>query len=84
MKRVLDTYYAAIVRCGQQLLRAVAVALDKPEDFITEKFRKPLARGSIIYYPPLPPDLGDRIPARRGGVRSDGREARLRRARRGK
>ncbi len=77
MKRVLDTYYAAIVRCGQQLLRAVAVALDKPEDFITEKFRKPLARGSIIYYPPLPPDLG-------GGVRSDGREARLRRARRGK
>ncbi len=51
MKRVLDAYYAAIVGCGQHLLRAVAVAL--------AKFRKPLARGSIIYYPPQPPNLGD-------------------------
>src|SRR5260370_2070301 len=59
MKAVLDAYYAAIVGCGQQLLRAVATALEKPEDFLAEKFRKPLARGSIIYYPPQPPDLGD-------------------------
>jgi len=59
MKAVLDAYYAAIVGCSQQLLRAVAVALDKPEDFLADKFRKPLARGSIIYYPPQPPSLGD-------------------------
>ncbi len=56
MKQVLDAYYAAVVGCGEQLLRAVAVALDKPEGFFLAKFRKPLARGSIIYYPPQPPD----------------------------
>ena len=59
MQDVLDTYYAAVVGCGEQLLRALAVALDKPEGFFREKFRKPLARGSIIYYPPQPPHLGD-------------------------
>jgi isopenicillin N synthase-like dioxygenase len=54
MKRVLNAYYAALVGCGEQLLRAVAVALDKPETFLADKFRRPLARGSIIYYPPQP------------------------------
>jgi isopenicillin N synthase-like dioxygenase len=58
MKPLLDAYYAAVVGCGEQLLRALAVALDKPEDFFRDKFRKPLARGSIIYYPPQPPDSG--------------------------
>jgi isopenicillin N synthase-like dioxygenase len=59
MKSVLDAYYAAVIGCGEQLLRAVAIALDRREGFFLEKFRKPLARGSIIYYPPQPPDLGD-------------------------
>jgi isopenicillin N synthase-like dioxygenase len=59
MRDVLDAYYAAVVGCGEQLLRALAIALDKPEGFFREKFRKPLARGSIIYYPPQPPELGD-------------------------
>jgi isopenicillin N synthase-like dioxygenase len=58
MKRVLDAYYGAVVGCGETLLRALAVALDKPEDFFLASFRKPLARGSIIYYPPQPPALG--------------------------
>ncbi len=59
MQGVLDAYYAAVIACGEQLLRALAIALDKKEAFLLEKFRKPLARGSIIYYPPQPPDLGD-------------------------
>jgi isopenicillin N synthase-like dioxygenase len=59
MKDVLDAYYAAVVGCGEQLLRALAVALDKPEGFFLASFRKPLARGSIIYYPPQPATLGD-------------------------
>jgi isopenicillin N synthase-like dioxygenase len=59
MPGALDAYYAAVIGCGEQLLRALAVALDQKEGFFLEKFRKPLARGSIIYYPPQPPDLGD-------------------------
>jgi isopenicillin N synthase-like dioxygenase len=59
MKRVLDAYYAAVVSCGERLLRALAVALDKPEDFFLASFRKPLARGSIIYYPPQAPSEKD-------------------------
>jgi isopenicillin N synthase-like dioxygenase len=58
MKQVLDSYYAAVVDCGEQLLRALAVALDKKQEFFLDKFKKPLARGSIIYYPPQPPDSG--------------------------
>lgn len=60
MKTALDRYYAAIDGVGRSLLRAVALSLDLPESFFVERYRKPLARGSIIYYPPQPPDLGAR------------------------
>jgi isopenicillin N synthase-like dioxygenase len=55
MKPALDAYYAALIGCGETLLRAVAVALDKPEGFFLPLFAKPLARASVIYYPPQPP-----------------------------
>jgi isopenicillin N synthase-like dioxygenase len=48
-----------VVACGRQLLRGLAVSLGKPETFFLAKFEKPLARGSVIYYPPQPPDQGD-------------------------
>ena len=28
-----------------------------PESFFVDKYRKPLARGSVIHYPPQPPEL---------------------------
>jgi isopenicillin N synthase-like dioxygenase len=40
------------------VLRAVAMSLGLPAGFFAERYRKPLARGSLIYYPPQPPDLG--------------------------
>jgi isopenicillin N synthase-like dioxygenase len=58
MKAAFDRYYAAIDRAGRDLLRAFAVALDLPEAFFVERYRKPMARGSLVYYPPQPPDLG--------------------------
>ena len=58
MKAALDRYCAAVDGVGRKLLRAVAIALDLPEMFFVERYRKPLVRGSIIYYPPQPPDLG--------------------------
>lgn len=53
-------YYLAILDCGQRLLKGLASSLGRPPGFFAEKFAKPLARGSAIYYPPQPPDLGER------------------------
>ncbi|MCW5770325.1 MAG: isopenicillin N synthase family oxygenase [Rhodospirillaceae bacterium] len=58
MKPAIDRYYAGIDRAGQALLRAVALSLDLPERFFADRYTKPLARGSLIYYPPQPPELG--------------------------
>jgi isopenicillin N synthase-like dioxygenase len=58
MKIAADRYMAAIEACGQKLLRVFAVALDLPEDHFQPCFAKPLARGSLLYYPPQPPELG--------------------------
>ena len=60
MKAALDRYYAAIDGVGRTLLRAIALSLALPENFFVERYRKPLARGSILYYPPQPPDFGAR------------------------
>jgi isopenicillin N synthase-like dioxygenase len=53
---VLGTYHAAVCDCARVLLRGFAAALDLPPDHFQLAFAKPLARGSIIYYPPQPPD----------------------------
>jgi isopenicillin N synthase-like dioxygenase len=58
MKAALDRYYAAVVRAGEPLLRAFALALELEEEFFVRRYAKPLARGSIIWYPPQPPQLG--------------------------
>ncbi len=58
MKQAFDRYYAEIDRVGQIVLRAVALSLGLPERFFAERYKKPLARGSLVHYPPQPPDLG--------------------------
>lgn len=45
-------------KCARSVLAALAVGLDLPADYFHDYFTKPLARGSIIHYPPQPPDLG--------------------------
>lgn len=52
----LSAYYAAVGACGRDLMRAVAVSLDVAPDFFADKYRKPLQRTQIIYYPPQPPN----------------------------
>lgn len=54
----LYPYYEAVLACGNDLLRAFAVGLGLPQAFFLEKYEKPLARASILYYPPQPADLG--------------------------
>jgi isopenicillin N synthase-like dioxygenase len=58
MRTAADRYMAAIETCGQRLLRVFAVALDLPDDHFRPLFAKPLARGSLLYYPPQPAELG--------------------------
>jgi len=58
LQQAFDRYYAEIDRTGRNLLRAIAVSLGLPERFFVDLYTKPLARGSLIYYPPQPPDLG--------------------------
>jgi isopenicillin N synthase-like dioxygenase len=59
LRPVLTAYYDAIGGLGQRILALMAVALQLPAGFFAERYRKPLARGSIIYYPPQPPDMAD-------------------------
>ncbi|MFO0988524.1 MAG: 2-oxoglutarate and iron-dependent oxygenase domain-containing protein [Alphaproteobacteria bacterium] len=58
LKQAFDRYYAEIDRVGQTVLRGVALSLGLPERFFADRYRKPLARGSLVHYPPQPPDLG--------------------------
>jgi isopenicillin N synthase-like dioxygenase len=55
----LETYYAAMLACGADLMRAVAVSLDLAPGFFVPRYRKPLQRTQIVYYPPQPPELGE-------------------------
>ena len=55
---VVDRYGAAVRACGNRLLRLFAIALDLPADYFVPLFAKPLARGSLLYYPPQPPAMG--------------------------
>jgi isopenicillin N synthase-like dioxygenase len=54
----LTDYSGAVMECARSLLRGFAVSLGLDADFFRERFAKPLARCSLIYYPPQPPDSG--------------------------
>lgn len=54
LEAALEAYFEAVLRSGAHLLRSFALALDLPETFFVERYREPLARGSIIHYPPEP------------------------------
>ena len=58
-RAALEAYYAAMLACGADLMRAVAVSLDLDADFFVARYRKPLQRTQIVYYPPQPVDLGE-------------------------
>jgi len=58
MKVAADAYYAAIHQCGLRLMRVFATALDLPPDHFAPFYGRPLTRGSLLHYPPQPPDMG--------------------------
>ena len=58
MQIIVDRYATAVRACGNRILRLFAIALDLPADYFEPLFAKPLARGSLLYYPPQPPAMG--------------------------
>jgi isopenicillin N synthase-like dioxygenase len=59
LRPVLTTYYDAVCGLGRRILALMEVALELPAGFFAARYRKPLARGSVIYYPPQPPSVSD-------------------------
>ena len=58
MRTGLTRFFEAGHGIGWGLLRAVATALDVPPDTFLRTIDRPISRGSIIYYPPQPPEMG--------------------------
>lgn len=57
MPDVLNRYFTEANRCGARVLRAFAVGLGIDPGTFTRSFDRPVSRGSLIHYPPQPPDL---------------------------
>lgn len=60
MPAVLNAYLEQCVGLGTMLLRVFAVSLEVDPDYFIRTFEHTVTRGSILYYPPQPPELGDR------------------------
>ena len=52
-------FFEAGLKCGRDLMRAFALGMEIPEDSFLKSCDEPIARGSIIYYPPQSSKLGE-------------------------
>ena len=52
-------FFEAGLECGRDMMRAFALSLDLPEEVFLQATNQPIARSSVIYYPPQPSDLGE-------------------------
>ncbi len=59
MRPLLNRYFDAANQCGVRLLQAFASSLDIDAEYFTRHFDRPASRGTMIYYPPQPPSLGN-------------------------
>lgn len=55
LRQDLTPYYDAVCAVAHQVMAAIARSLDAPEDFFAKAYKKPLARGQMVYYPPSTP-----------------------------
>ncbi|MEH6404075.1 MAG: 2-oxoglutarate and iron-dependent oxygenase domain-containing protein [Sneathiella sp.] len=53
LKQDLSPYYLAACDVGGIVMSALALSFDLQEDFFEEAYKKPLARGQLVYYPPF-------------------------------
>ena len=59
MRPVLMEFFQAGNALGWSMLRAFATALHLPHDSFVRTVDRPISRGSVIYYPPQPPEMGE-------------------------
>lgn len=59
LRPVLNAYFDATHRCACDMLRALAVSIDAPEDTFSSRMTKPISRGALVYYPPQEKDAGE-------------------------
>jgi len=52
LERALRPYHEAVCGIAPHVLSALAMGLGAPADVFTPHYRKPLARGQLVYYPP--------------------------------
>jgi isopenicillin N synthase-like dioxygenase len=58
MPDVLSNFFAVGSQVGWSLLRAFAAGMNIASDTFVCTNDRPISRGSILYYPPQPPDMG--------------------------
>lgn len=58
MRTALYAWFEAMGAAARNVLKGLAVGLDLPADYFEARFAKPLARGSLVRYPPQPADAG--------------------------
>jgi isopenicillin N synthase-like dioxygenase len=59
IKAAITAYFDALHGLGRDMLRIFATALDLPEAFFADHFRKPMPFVRLIHYPPQPPTRAD-------------------------
>lgn len=59
MEKVLTAYFEACVDVGKRILEGIALAMEIDEKYFTAHFDKTISRGSALYYPPQPEELGE-------------------------
>ena len=52
-------FFEAGLQCGRNMMRAFALGMELPEDSFLKSTNEPIARSSIIYYPPQSQNLGE-------------------------
>ena len=60
MPEVFNNYFETCVELGRELLRVFALALGVESDYFAGRFKHTMARGSALYYPPQPAEMGRR------------------------
>nr|WP_134331717.1 2-oxoglutarate and iron-dependent oxygenase domain-containing protein [Pseudomonas sp. HS-2] len=53
-RATIEEYHAALLQVGRLMLRIFARALELPENFFEEHFRKPMPFVRLLHYPPQP------------------------------
>ena len=53
-------FFEAGLKCGRDLMRAFALGMEIPEDSFLKTYNEPIARGSIIFYPPQSSKFGEK------------------------